>query len=64
MPGKYLVQIDPIWDESANYHKDYRKVLIDVYCCPIIQLAPTDNTLGVATLNKCLKDFAIKLPET
>ena len=31
-PGTYIVCIDPTWDASANFHADYKKVMIDVYC--------------------------------
>lgn len=32
LPGTYFVCIDPTWDDSANFHPDYKKVMIDVYC--------------------------------
>ena len=30
-PGTYFVCVDPAWDPSANYHADYKKVMVDVY---------------------------------
>ena len=25
MPGNYIILIDPIWNDSANLHKDFKK---------------------------------------
>ncbi len=32
LPGIYMIQVDPVWDNSAILHEDYKKVLIDIYC--------------------------------
>lgn len=29
--GTYIMMIDPIWDKSISFDKDYRNVLIDIY---------------------------------
>lgn len=31
-PGKYIVMVDPLWNESAENHHLYKEVLIDIYC--------------------------------
>jgi hypothetical protein len=32
LPGTYIVQVDPSWNDSANFHKDYKNVMVDIYC--------------------------------
>ena len=30
-PGKYVIMIDPLWDETTFNDEAYRDVLIDIY---------------------------------
>ena len=30
-PGKYIVLVDPLWDDSADNDQSYKEVLVDVY---------------------------------
>ena len=59
MAGTYIVQVDPTWHESASYHSDYKKVMIDIYC-PLfglnLQLVPEKK--GIQYLVNALKDVA------
>ena len=32
LPGAYYVQIKPVWNETADYHPNYKKVRTDLYC--------------------------------
>ena len=31
-PGKYIIMVDPIWNESVENDTMYREVIIDIYC--------------------------------
>ena len=30
-PGKYVIMIDPLWDETTFNDEAYRDVLVDIY---------------------------------
>jgi len=30
-PGKYVVMVDPVWNEEADNDEAYREVLVDIY---------------------------------
>lgn len=48
LPGTYIVQIDPTWNESADFHKDYKKVMVDIYCPQSnLQLNPVPEQHGI-----------------
>ena len=41
--GSYVFMIDPVWDESADLHEDYKEVLVDVYAPEIVDLEAIDD---------------------
>lgn len=58
MPGKYIVQVDPTWDPSADYHRDFKKITVDIYCPENLNIETVSRTEGVAILTQTLKDVA------
>ncbi len=32
LPGIYIIQVDPTWDNTSILHEDYKTILIDIYC--------------------------------
>ena len=57
-PGKYIIMIDPLWDETTFNDEAYRDVLVDIYCPQQVNLAQIDTKLGIKILVKSLKSFA------
>ena len=48
--GSYVFMIDPVWDESAELHEDYKEVLVDVYAPEIVDLEAIDDQAGIMFL--------------
>lgn len=58
-PGKYVVQVDPTWDSSADLDEDYKKILIDVYSTEKnIKVKTLSHEDGVPVFHQALKDVA------
>ena len=50
--GEYVVLVDPIWHESAAFHPDYKKVLVDLYSpCPFAELQKMPQEDGLKVLS-------------
>ena len=30
-PGKYIIMVDPLWDDTTDNDESYKEVLIDIY---------------------------------
>lgn len=37
-PGKYIVMVDPLWNETADNDAMYREVLLDIYAPETVDL--------------------------
>ena len=56
--GKYIVMIDPLWNESVQNDDMYREVLIDVYAPEVVELDAIEDSVGMQHLEKALKHAA------
>ena len=64
-PGKYVVLVDPLWDESTDNDEAYKEVLVDVYAPQSVNLTQVDDKVGIKILQKALKNVAEhKVPES
>lgn len=63
-PGKYVIMIDPIWNETTENDVMYREVLVDVYAPETVVLDQVEDAKGIEYLEKALKHAArTKTPE-
>ena len=63
-PGKYVIMIDPLWDETTFNDEAYRDVLVDIYGPQQVSLCQVETKFGMKILVKALKHFAQnELPE-
>ena len=61
-PGTYFVCVDPAWDPSANYHADYKKVMVDVYSTlRDVNLQLVSEQQGNQLLTQTLKYVAMNM---
>ena len=56
--GDYIVMVDPIWDESVKNDKEYREIMIDVFCPLTISLGEVDRDFGWEIFQGALKHYA------
>lgn len=57
-PGKYILMIDPMWNESTANDQLYREVLIDVYCPEPVVLDEVEDIRGMEYLAAAFKYHA------
>ena len=57
-PGKYVVMIDPLWNEESENDTSYREVLVDVYGPESVELKAVPDEAGMKLLAKALKHSA------
>ena len=63
-PGKYVIMVDPVWNEEAENDEQYREVLIDVYAPENVELRSVSDEDGMQILAKALKNAAqTRIPE-
>lgn len=58
-PGKYVFMIDPIWNDTANNHPNYKDVLVDIYGPESVDLQPLTDEVGMQYLVRALKKAAM-----
>ena len=51
--------VDPIWNESAKLHEDYKKVMIGIYGPEHIDIEPISDKDGMQFLIAGLKNAAL-----
>ena len=57
-PGRYIIMIDPIWNETTKNQSEYQDVLIDVYAPECVDLTQVDDNVGMMFLESALKNAA------
>lgn len=57
-PGKYVVMIDPLWNETTENDPMYREVLLDIYAPESVDLDQMSDDKGMAVLEKAMKHAA------
>jgi hypothetical protein len=57
-PGKYIIMIDPVWNETVDNSDMYREVLVDVYAPETVVLDQVEDRKGMQYLEKALKHAA------
>ena len=57
-PGKYVVMIDPLWNDFTNNDPMYREVLLDIYAPESVDLDQLSDQKGMAVLEKAMKHAA------
>jgi hypothetical protein len=57
-PGEYIVMIDPIWNECANKHAEFKNVHLDIYSTQQVEIEPIDDYTGITCLASMLKNYA------
>lgn len=50
LPGKYIVMIDPMWNDSSENSALYREVLIDIYAPEAVTIDAVDDSRGMEYL--------------
>lgn len=60
-PGKYIVMVDPLWNETADNDAMYREVLLDIYAPETVDLDQVSDDKGMQCLEKAMKHAAKKL---
>ena len=58
-PGDYDLMVDPLWNESADKHPEYKKVLVEIYSICDTTIVPISHESGMDALVTALKDIAI-----
>jgi hypothetical protein len=56
--GEYVVLVDPTWNNTADFHPDYKKVLVDVYAPGQTSIEQMSKEEGLEVLAKTLKFVA------
>jgi hypothetical protein len=58
LPGKYYIQVDPSWNDSASLDDDYKEVIVDIYTKQNLKIIEVDEDEGMNYLVQGLKDVA------
>ena len=58
LPGKYVVMIDPLWNETTANDDNYREDLVDIYAPETVHLDQVDDASGMQYLAKAFKHAA------
>lgn len=56
--GKYIIMIDPLWNDTVDNDDMYREVLIDIYGPEGVNLDPVEDARGMQYLANALKHAA------
>ena len=59
--GKYIVMVDPLWNQTIDNDEMYREILLDVYAPESVSLDQIDDTKGILYLEKALKHAAVTM---
>jgi len=57
-PGKYIIMIDPLWNQTTDNDAMYREVLVDIYAPEVVHLDQVADAQGMQYLAKALKHAA------
>ena len=57
-PGKYIIMIDPLWNDTVDNDDMYREVLIDIYAPETVSIDQVEDARGMQYLAKALKHAA------
>ena len=57
-PGKYIIMIDPLWNDTVDNDDMYREVLIDIYAPETVSIDQVEDERGMQYLAKALKHAA------
>ena len=60
-PGKYIIMIDPLWNETILNDDMYREVLLDIYAPESVTIDAVEDAKGMQYLVKALSDAAKRL---
>ena len=36
--GKYIIMVDPLWNESANFDRCYKEIIVDIYATEAVYI--------------------------
>lgn len=57
-PGNYIVMIDPLWHQSANYSASYKNIVMDIYGPEVGSIDELEDETGFEHLARALKKHA------
>ena len=57
-PGKYIIMVDPLWNESVENDQLYKEVLIDIYCPESVSIDQVEDKRGMEYFAAALKHHA------
>lgn len=57
--GKYIIMVDPLWNESANLDRCYKEVMVDIYAPEAVYIDQVDDAPGFELMAKALKRHAL-----
>ena len=57
-PGKYIVMVDPLWNETAENDPMYREILVDIYAPETVNLDQVSDEKGMQCLERAMKNAA------
>ena len=60
-PGRYIIMIDPLWNQTILNDDMYREVLVDIYAPEAVTLEQVEDARGMQYLVTALKDAAKRL---
>jgi hypothetical protein len=49
-PGKYYIQVDPIWNSFVQKSDEFKKVVIDLYCQQKVRMTEVSTEFGLIML--------------
>ena len=58
MPGKYIIMVDPLWNESAKLDPSYKEVMVDIYAPEAVYIDQVSDEIGFEYMAKALKRHA------
>ena len=57
-PGKYIVMVDPLFNETAENDPMYREVLVDIYAPETVNIDQVSDEKGLVCLERAMKNAA------
>ena len=58
MPGKYIIMVDPLWNESAKLDRRYKEVMVDIYAPEVVYIDQLSDEIGFEYMANALKRHA------
>ena len=62
--GKYILMVDPVWNETTPNSHSYKDVIVDIYAPEGVDLAQVEDQVGMQVFARALKWAAMnKVPQ-